>query len=224
MMARGFAVNKRTANIRTNKLTGRRGIAQPKYANAFLTKPAFFSTTHSLRDRDAYVKTTTGITGVPVVQDGRSILIQLYKRHLTELEQLPEKDPVKVIQTLLINERLQILESEEDLPTIEAKLNIDSPRKIQIEELIDDIEGDMRALPVYINEIVNQPKDENFEIPVFMVSSQESLSFNDLRNNFYKYAKSPKMLRDWMNGETEVYANSKDQTYPANDKAAKKLF
>ena len=227
-MIRGFKLNSRKTNLRVNSFQKN----TPKYLsfqnNNFskhnYTQTFSFSSSSILKAQDDYIKTTTGVIGYPVVQNGRNILIELYYRYLDALKELPEDDPLRTESTLVINARLQILESDDDLPTIEAKLNVDTFKPVQIEHLIDEIDGDFKVLPVYIKEFVNVPKDENHEVPVMIVTSQESSDFHELRTNFYKYMKSSKLLTDVVNGESSSYASSSNQTYPVNDKAAKKLF
>lgn len=71
-----------------------------------------FTTTQSFFKRDKYVKVSTGIVGYPVIEDGRDLLITLYKKMLKEISVLPETDSFRLEHQMLINERLELLESD----------------------------------------------------------------------------------------------------------------
>ena len=182
-----------------------------------------FSSEATANKRNSVVKVRTGIVGLPVIKDGRELLIQLYKKLLKKVETLPETDILRVEQTFLINERLRILESDEDLQTIEKKLNIDGPRELQVEELIQEVENDLKVLPLY-TEMLEEEADPDAEIPVVILTGQQLEWTETLRNNFWKYQKSSRVIKAYINGETEVYANSADQTYPKEGKFAQKRF
>jgi len=89
-----------------------------------------------------FVKETTGLTGLPVEPDARNILIKLYKKILTEIQEIPEeayyRREVEVINTY----RLKICLENEDITEIEDKIAYG-----QVEELIGFANDELSLIP-----------------------------------------------------------------------------
>mmetsp|Transcript_3775 Transcript_3775/g.6139 ORF Transcript_3775/g.6139 Transcript_3775/m.6139 type:complete len:151 (+) Transcript_3775:37-489(+) len=88
------------------------------------------------------VKKTTGIVGLKVEPNGRKILQQLYKASLDAVKPFPKDAFYRTEMEHTINERLNILEKYEDIPTIEKHMNAG-----QIEEVIEDARDELDMIP-----------------------------------------------------------------------------
>ncbi|KAL1919265.1 uncharacterized protein VTP21DRAFT_1957 [Calcarisporiella thermophila] len=83
-------------------------------------------------------KTTTGIYGIPVHPNPRPHLIETYRKTLTALERLPPSAVYRQATTSITQQRLAIVEANEDIQDIEEKLDAG-----QIEEAIMQAEDEL---------------------------------------------------------------------------------
>ncbi|KAJ1995008.1 hypothetical protein H4R33_000023 [Dimargaris cristalligena] len=88
-------------------------------------------------------KATTGLRGIEVHPNPRPVLIDLYRKTLTELEtQIPEHAIYRQATAALTKHRLAIVERESDVAQLEASVNGG-----QIEELIMAAEDELKLIP-----------------------------------------------------------------------------
>mmetsp|Transcript_21637 Transcript_21637/g.42496 ORF Transcript_21637/g.42496 Transcript_21637/m.42496 type:complete len:112 (+) Transcript_21637:133-468(+) len=84
-------------------------------------------------------KRSTGIVGVPVVENARQVLIETYKETLDKLKTIPSGVPYRESMEQITNYRLSVVEKYEDEEQIEKEIDCG-----QIEELLlqakDEIE------------------------------------------------------------------------------------
>lgn len=62
----------------------------------------------------------------------------------------------------------------------------------------------------------------NFRVESYLINPIPNGRTDKLRENFWKYEKGEKVMRDWVIGNDSTYARSETQVYPENDKAAKR--
>lgn len=106
-------------------------------------------------------KAETGLCGFPVQPAGREILTKLYENILAKLGEMEASAPYRVHMTRILNHRLDILRTTENILDIEAKIEDG-----QIEELIDDAEDELNMLPSYIESKMWQAPNKWHTIPV----------------------------------------------------------
>lgn len=108
-------------------------------------------------------KTSTGITGVPVIPDASRILKDLYERILEKSKEMPEDFPYRICMEDLMNHRLKIINDAKDCNEIEEKIGSD-----QIEILIHKAKGELEeALPIMIeSRHWEDPEFQTKQIPI----------------------------------------------------------
>ncbi|KAF7490786.1 hypothetical protein SSS_10364 [Sarcoptes scabiei] len=85
-----------------------------------------------------FIKKTTGLTGLQVSNNPREQLISLYKKILGVLNEMPDSAAYKNYTRANINQRLTIVQNENDPQAIEQKINCG-----QCEELIVQAENEL---------------------------------------------------------------------------------
>ncbi|XP_078272637.1 NADH dehydrogenase [ubiquinone] 1 alpha subcomplex subunit 5 [Rhinoraja longicauda] len=84
------------------------------------------------------LKKTTGLVGLAVAQNPLEKLRILYTRLLTALEAIPPDVAYRKYTEQIINERFNLIKSEDDVQKIEAKINCG-----QVEEIITQAENEL---------------------------------------------------------------------------------
>ncbi|KAH6570368.1 hypothetical protein BASA61_009207 [Batrachochytrium salamandrivorans] len=87
-------------------------------------------------------KKTTGLFGLAVHPSPKPVLCSLYSRIMNSLKQLPDSSAYKHSTHNLVKERLEIVNSTDDISSIEQKINAG-----QIEELIYQAEMELKLIP-----------------------------------------------------------------------------
>ncbi|KAI8849219.1 ETC complex I subunit conserved region-domain-containing protein [Chytridium lagenaria] len=87
------------------------------------------------------LKETTGIYGIPVHPNPRPELISLYHKLLSNVDRIPAHSVYRKSVEAMTKHRLQIVEAEESVSKIEAKID-----NGQIEELIKQAEDEINLL------------------------------------------------------------------------------
>eukprot|EP00249_Psilotum_nudum_P032244 c47530_g1_i1 orf=498-989(-) len=90
----------------------------------------------------AKVKETTGIVGLPVVENAREVLISLYKQTLKDVEMIPEQAYYRKTVEKFTKFRLRVCEEEEDWEKIETRIKCG-----QVEELIVQAKDELFLIP-----------------------------------------------------------------------------
>eukprot|EP01104_Vermistella_antarctica_P001142 TRINITY_DN11200_c0_g1_i1.p1 TRINITY_DN11200_c0_g1~~TRINITY_DN11200_c0_g1_i1.p1 ORF type:complete len:137 (-),score=24.06 TRINITY_DN11200_c0_g1_i1:236-622(-) len=88
-------------------------------------------------------KQTTGLTGVEVVPNAREVLIGLYNRTLEKLNEFPAEAGYRQAVEKTTTERLKVVEQEDTVEKIEAKI---CPGQ-HIELLIEQAEDELTLMP-----------------------------------------------------------------------------
>jgi NADH dehydrogenase (ubiquinone) 1 alpha subcomplex subunit 5 len=91
---------------------------------------------------DIVKKSTTGIKGIPVHPNPRPHLIKTYKDTLTALTRLPATAVYRQAAEALTQQRLAVVESNEDVAEIERTIGAG-----QIEELIMQAKDELTLVP-----------------------------------------------------------------------------
>eukprot|EP01126_Amoeba_proteus_P013752 TRINITY_DN15897_c0_g1_i2.p1 TRINITY_DN15897_c0_g1~~TRINITY_DN15897_c0_g1_i2.p1 ORF type:complete len:148 (-),score=15.47 TRINITY_DN15897_c0_g1_i2:42-485(-) len=100
------------------------------------------------------VKISTGIVGVPVVPHAREILIKLYEKYLTEIEVFEPDSPYRQQMTKVVQHRLDICKSTEDIFQIEEQIGS------QLEELITETEEEFLLIGMLLREKPWEPRSK----------------------------------------------------------------
>ncbi|KAK9767880.1 hypothetical protein K7432_001943 [Basidiobolus ranarum] len=87
------------------------------------------------------VKQSTGLFGIAVHPNPRPQLIDIYNQTLTALERLPSNAVYRHATTALTKQKLSVVESTEDIPELEAKLDAG-----QIEEVIMAAQDELKLV------------------------------------------------------------------------------
>jgi len=111
-----------------------------------------------------YQKSTTGLTGLAVVPHAREILIKMYERYLSELEQFEEGTPYRAHMSKVTNWRLDVLRSTQDIFEIEEKLHL------QLEQLIAQQEDEFTLVPFLLEHKPWEPRSK-FDAPFVVFSN-----------------------------------------------------
>jgi NADH dehydrogenase (ubiquinone) 1 alpha subcomplex subunit 5 len=90
-------------------------------------------------------KTTTGIVGLEVVPDAKPVLLGLYAKTLSMLEGVPAEAQYRKVVTDYTKARMAVLESTDDIPTIESKIDGG-----QVEQLIEQAKDELSLIPKLI--------------------------------------------------------------------------
>ncbi|XP_060587215.1 probable NADH dehydrogenase [ubiquinone] 1 alpha subcomplex subunit 5 [Ruditapes philippinarum] len=80
----------------------------------------------------------TGLTGLKVVEEPHKKLVNLYERTLRVLGKMPADASYRVNTQAIIKQRLQLVQSESDIATLERKIN-----NGRIEEIIRQAEREL---------------------------------------------------------------------------------
>ncbi|KAI9255775.1 ETC complex I subunit conserved region-domain-containing protein [Phascolomyces articulosus] len=86
-------------------------------------------------------KATTGLTGIPVHPNPRPHLIQTYSKTLEALSRLPTHAVYRQATESLTQQRLSVVQGNEDVTKIESLIN-----NGQIEELIIQAEDELKLI------------------------------------------------------------------------------
>lgn len=100
------------------------------------------------------IKTTTGIVGLPVEPNAKAFLISLYSQTLDALEPVPPSSEYRKSVEALVKERLAVVESEDELAAIEAKIGGG-----QVEQLIEQAKDELKLIPTLIAARAFDPYD-----------------------------------------------------------------
>lgn len=84
------------------------------------------------------IKKCTNLTGLAVARNSHRSLTVLYNKILRALENIPETSVYRQHMSKVVQERLTQVNSEPDVPTLEAKINSG-----QVEELILEAEKEL---------------------------------------------------------------------------------
>eukprot|EP01132_Coremiostelium_polycephalum_P004900 gene4900-6109_t len=102
------------------------------------------------------VKKSTGITGLRVEPNARSILSELYHKTLTKLGAIPAGTPYRTTIENLTKHRLQIVQSNSNIIDIEEKIYSG-----QVEELIVQAKDELSVIDLFVKDklwINNRPE------------------------------------------------------------------
>ncbi len=122
------------------------------------------------------VKKTTGITGLPVIPEGRKILIALYEKTLEDIKTIPEDVFYRTAVETQTKKMLQVCRDHEDIETIELKF---SP--FQIEEMIVRAEDELELIPM-MREWKPWDVPAGTQIPVVFEDDEDSPIFKELEH------------------------------------------
>eukprot|EP00471_Norrisiella_sphaerica_P003970 CAMPEP_0184483798 /NCGR_PEP_ID=MMETSP0113_2-20130426/5470_1 /TAXON_ID=91329 /ORGANISM="Norrisiella sphaerica, Strain BC52" /LENGTH=125 /DNA_ID=CAMNT_0026864415 /DNA_START=189 /DNA_END=569 /DNA_ORIENTATION=- len=86
-------------------------------------------------------KDSTGIAGLPVIENAREVLIALYQKTLEDAEGLPKDAGYRDYVTKLSKYRLTVCEKNEVVEAIEKEIGTG-----EIEELIQEAEDELKVL------------------------------------------------------------------------------
>ncbi|XP_007896749.1 NADH dehydrogenase [ubiquinone] 1 alpha subcomplex subunit 5 [Callorhinchus milii] len=86
----------------------------------------------------AILKRTTGLVGLAVAQNPHERLRILYARILGALQEMPKEAGYRKYTEQIVNDRLNLVQSEKDVEKLEGKLNCG-----QIEEVIFQAESEL---------------------------------------------------------------------------------
>ncbi|XP_003382647.1 PREDICTED: NADH dehydrogenase [ubiquinone] 1 alpha subcomplex subunit 5-like [Amphimedon queenslandica] len=87
------------------------------------------------------VKRTTALVGYAVVPNAREVLCGLYTKTLSALQKLPKEAAYRRNTERIVQQRLQIVQSETHVPAIEDKIGCG-----QVEELIDQANRELELV------------------------------------------------------------------------------
>ena len=99
-------------------------------------------------------KTTTGIVGLDVVPDAKPVLLDLYAKTLSILETVPAEAEYRKVIEGYMKSRVAVLESTDDIPTIEAKIGGG-----QVEQLIQQAQDELSLIPKLVAARAFDPYD-----------------------------------------------------------------
>jgi len=102
-------------------------------------------------------KRTTGLVGVPVVENSREVLMNVYRQTLEEIKNsgIPEDAAYRKDVENLTKYRMGVIEKESDIDTIERTIGSG-----QIEELIRIAEDERVLIPKYAEWRLWETRDE----------------------------------------------------------------
>jgi len=124
------------------------------------------------------IKPTTGIVGLPVVENWREVLISLYKQTLRDIQIVPAEAEYRTVVESFTKHRLEVVEKSDDYEVVENTL-----KSGQVEELIEqakdelslipeivefkpwDVDPDTHAVPIIYMDLLNQAKREQISTP-----------------------------------------------------------
>ncbi|CEO95293.1 NADH dehydrogenase [ubiquinone] 1 alpha subcomplex subunit 5 [Plasmodiophora brassicae] len=87
-------------------------------------------------------KTSTNVTGVPVVPNAREVLLGLYARTLEDVKVIPEHAGYRQSVESFTKFRMQVCQENEDCAIIEDLINDGI-----VEELIEQAENELKLIP-----------------------------------------------------------------------------
>jgi len=99
-------------------------------------------------------KTTTGIPGYPVVPRAREILMKMMDKYLQELTAFKPDAPYRTHMEKVVQHRLGILRSSEDVFELERRLGAG-----QLEEQIEALENEFKLVPFLLEHKPWEVKD-----------------------------------------------------------------
>jgi NADH dehydrogenase (ubiquinone) 1 alpha subcomplex subunit 5 len=105
-------------------------------------------------------KSTTGIVGLAVEPEARSVLSAVYTRTLEQLQAFPAESAYRSTVEALTKERLAVVESKTDLLEIEEQIGAG-----QVEQLIQQANDELSLMPALLDakvweEYVGPPAEE----------------------------------------------------------------
>lgn len=89
----------------------------------------------------AKVKETTGIVGLEVVPNAREVLINLYRKTLEEIKEVPEDEGYRKAVESFTRHRLNVCVEEHESEMIEKRLGCG-----QVEELIEEAQDELKLI------------------------------------------------------------------------------
>mmetsp|Transcript_8125 Transcript_8125/g.15073 ORF Transcript_8125/g.15073 Transcript_8125/m.15073 type:complete len:167 (-) Transcript_8125:148-648(-) len=123
-------------------------------------KPVVFRPNVAVRPLST-VKDTTGLAGLPVIENSREVLIALYQKTLEDVEaSIPKEAAYYDVVTKLTQHRLDICDSTESIYEIEDKIGTG-----EIEELIDEAEDELKVVGMMKDWKPWDEKDTHWEVP-----------------------------------------------------------
>jgi len=92
-----------------------------------------------------HLKATTGIVGLEVEPEAKSILEKLYKQTLEELKAVPAMAEYRKTVEAMTSQRLAVVQGTDDLDEIEATV-----QGGQVEQLIQQAQDELKLIPTLI--------------------------------------------------------------------------
>ncbi|CBK21264.2 subunit NDUFA5 [Blastocystis hominis] len=90
------------------------------------------------------LKRTTGLVGVPVIPNARSVLIELYDKTLENVKKIPANTEYRKNVEAFTKYRKNVVEQNEDIKTIERIIGCG-----QVEELVEQANDELSLIEDY---------------------------------------------------------------------------